>query len=382
MRKEQGFVSLFTVIFFILLVTVITVGFLRIMVLEQQQALDNDLSASARAAAESGIEDGKRALLAYYDPATPPDLKTELTAAFGPQWVNCDSLTGKTQVRNQLGITGQAVGSTDLNQSYTCLGVRLNSADYVGSSTALKSEVFPIKGVSNFDLVKISWHLLSNTVGTDGDGQPSALPPNVPLPLLPPQTGAGSWTTLGYPAYLRVQLIGYPRTGSFDRAALEARSKAVVLAPISGGSATIINLGTADSAHSFDSTKASPNRQVACGSDFSQYGTYLCTATLQLPAGITSADNNLFLRVTPIYGQTHFKTELYDSSTFSVVEMNEVQPTIDATGKAGDVYRRVQSRVRINPMTVFPEFAAESGDTICKNMRVADAANSTGNNCP
>lgn len=381
-RSEQGFVSLFTVIFFILLVTVITVGFLRIMVIEQRQALDNDLSSSARAAAESGIEDGKRALLAYYDPATPADVKTELTAAFGVDANNCDSLTGKTQIRAQLGITGQAVSSSDLDQTYTCLNVKLNSPDYVGSSPTLKSEVFPIKGTANFNQIKVSWHLLSTAAGPDGDGRPTALVPNAPSPLLPPQTGPGSWGALGYPAYLRVQLLGYPKTGSFDRAALETRSRTVFLAPVGGGAAATIDLGIADPAHTFNSTKVSPNSSVQCGNNFTLYGTYLCTATLQLPAGLTSADNNFFLRLTPLYGQTHFRVQLFDSTSGLTVDMSEVQPTIDATGKASDVYRRVQSRVRINPITVFPEFAGESADTICKNMRVADAANSTVNICP
>lgn len=381
-KSEEGFVSLFTVIFFMLLVTIITVSFLRIMTVEQRQALDSDLSANARAAAESGIEDGKRALLAYFNPATPADLRTELADAFGPSWTNCDSLTSKPQVRSQLGITGEVVGTSDIRQSYTCLGVRLNSPDYLGSSTASKSEVVPLKGVSDFDLVKISWHLLSSAVGPDGDGRPSALAPNVPLPLLPPQNGASSWTSLGYPSYIRAQLLGYPSSGNFDRAALDSRSRSVFLAPVGGGVANIINLDTADPAHSFESTKSSPNPQVACGNDFSQYGTYLCTATLRIPAGMTSASNNFFLRVTPIYGQTHFKVELYNSATLSVVEMSQVQPTIDATGKAEDVFRRIQTRVRINALREMPEYVLESADKICKNMQVSNAANSADNNCP
>lgn len=381
-NKEAGFVSLFTVIFFMLLVTVITVSFLRIMIVEQRQSLDDDLSANARAAAESGIEDGKRALLAYYDSTTPADLRTELVQAFGPDANNCDSLTGKTQVRAQLNITGQAVTTGDIQQNYTCLNVKLNSPDYVDSSSAYNSQVFPLKGVSNFDQIVVSWHLLSEVVGADGDGRPSALPPNVPVPLLPPQTGVNSWSTLGYPAYLRVQLLGHPSSGNFNRSDLDARSRSVFLAPISGGTATVINLGTADSAHQFNSTKSSPNSSVACSNNFLAYGSYLCTSTLQLPAGITSATSSLYLRVTPVYGSTHFRVQLRDSSSGAAVDMSEVQPLIDATGRAQDVFRRIQVRVRLNPMTDFPEFAAETTDNICKNMRVSNAANSADNNCP
>jgi hypothetical protein len=242
--------------------------------------------------------------------------------------------------------------------------------------------VFPLRGVTDFNQIKISWHLLSENIGTDGDGEPSALPPNVPLPLLPPQTGVNSWSSLGYPAYLRVQLIGYPNSGSFNRSDLDTRSRSVFLAPVSGGTANVIDLGTADSAHQFNSTKSSPSPFVQCGNSFTNYGSYLCTATLQLPAGLASNANNFFLRVTPIYGQAHFRAQLHNSSTNQAVDMNEVQPTIDATGKSQDVFRRLQVRVRLNPITNFPEFAAETTDTICKNMRVANTANSSGNNCP
>ena len=40
-KDERGFVSLFTVIFFMLLITIITVGFLRLMAAEQRQALSS-----------------------------------------------------------------------------------------------------------------------------------------------------------------------------------------------------------------------------------------------------------------------------------------------------------------------------------------------------
>jgi len=380
-NKESGFVSLFTVIFFMLLVTIITVSFLRIMITEQRQSVDNDLSSNARAAAESGVEDAKRAILAYYNSGTPSDLKAELTAAFGTDSNNCDSLTGKTQVRAQLNITGNAISSSDIQQNYTCLNVKLNSPDYVDSSSANTSVVFPIKGTGDYNQIKISWHLLSENVNSEGDGRPLALPPTVPLPLLPPQTGANSWSSLGYPAYLRVQLFGYPSAGSFNRSDLDTRNRTVVLAPVAGLT-SVIDLGTADSNHQFDGSKSSPSSLVRCGSNFTNYGAYLCTTTLQLPAGLASNANNFFLRVTPIYGQTHFRAQLFNSTTNSAVEMNEVQPVIDSTGKAQDVFRRIQARVRLNPMVNFPEYAAETTDTICKNMRVSDLANSTGNNCP
>lgn len=385
-NKQSGFVSLFTVIFFMLLITVITVGFLRIMAVEQRQSLDNDLTASALAAAEAGIEDGKRALLAYYDPATNSALKSDLANSFSSANTSCDSLSGVPSVQTQIGITGQAVGSSSLNQQYTCLNVKLNSPDYLGSSQAFSSEIFPLRGVGPYDQIKVSWHLLSNSIGSEGDGKPTALVPLVPQSLLPQTGGASNWAGQGYPAYLRVQLFGYPSSGNFGRTELNDRSRTVFLVPVQGGGAAVIDLGSADPNHNFDTAKSSPNTNVTCTTNFNQLNTYLCTATLALPAGATYAStaNNYYMRITPIYGATHFRVQLYNSSTSSAVDMSDVQPLIDATGKAEDVYRRIQVRVRVNAITGLPEFAAESANTICKNMQVADgsAGSWTLNNCP
>lgn len=377
--NQAGFVSLFTVIFFMLLITVITIGFLRIMAIEQRQSLDNDLTANALAAAESGVEDGKRALLAYYDPATDPAVKSDLANAFADSNTNCDSLNGL------IGITGQAVGSTSLNQSYTCLNVKLNSPDYVGQAQENQSEIFPIRGVGDFDQIRVSWHLLSNSVGSEGDGQPSRLKPLSPNSL-PAQTGnSSSWSSQGYPAMLRVQLLGHPN-GSFSRTQLNDRSRTVFLPPVQGGGASVIDLGAADPSHGINVSKDSPNTNVQCSTDFSQFNTYLCTATLALPSGAAyaSSANSYYLRVTPIYRAAHFRVQLFNSGTNTAVDMNGVQPLIDVTGRAEDVYRRLQVRVRMDAITGLPEYALETANTICKNMQVADGSPNSWqlNNCP
>lgn len=386
-NKEAGFVSLFTVLFFILMMTVITIGFLRVMGLEQQQALDNDLTASAIAAAESGIEDGKRALLAYYTTGD-QTLKSALAGAFTSN--SCNALSGSATIRNalKLDVAGNVIGNSALNQFYTCLTVNLNSPNYINQQTAGNSDYIPLVAAGgSYEQIKVSWHLVSQSIGSDGDGIPANYPAG---PLLPPVNNvngnpSNSWSTQGYPAYLRVQLYGYPSSGSFTRADIDARSRTLLLVPAASSNSaasdsnTPINFATNDP-RGFDQAKT-PLKQIKCiNTPGSSVGSYACTALLELPTGMTSSGNNFFLRVTPVYGQSHFQISLVHSG--ANVDMSGVQPIIDATGRAADVFRRQQARVRINPVSNLPEYVVQSANTICKNMVVSDGSFYQANNCP
>ncbi len=386
--RERGFVSLFTVIFFMLLISVITIGFIRVMSVEQRQALDNDLTANALSAAESGVEDAKRAIIRYVNEPSGA-FKNALRGALNSN--DCDRLFTTNSIATALGLSsnGSVTGQADSKQFYTCLTVQLNSPDYVSSSGAGESEFIPLKpvGVSQFNQVRISWHLASSAVGAEGDGQPDNYPPNLRLPQVVGSNPSYNWTTKGYPAYIRAQLYGYPN-GSFNRDNLNDRSRTVVLVPRAPGISTPISTSSADPSHNFYDFKSGVVSQSQCVGTASNpnvpIGTYACTATIELPndPGLRGNNNNYFLRLTPLYGATHFKVEMLNSTTNSVIDFNEVQPIIDSTGRANDVFRRVQARVQLNSMSNVPEYVVETADDICKTMQVSDGSFYQPNNCP
>jgi Tfp pilus assembly protein PilX len=382
---ERGFVSLFTVIFFMLLITIITVGFLRIMAAEQRQALNNDLTASARAAAQSGIEDAKRAILKYNSLADGDPLKAQLKTALTSS--DCDALFASDSVRAALNLNndGSINNQAGLNEYYTCLSVNLDTLDYIGQSSAGKSEFIPLtsSGGNLFDQVLVSWHLASQTIGPDGDGQPNNYAPGV---LLPPVTGGvNSWSTQGYPAYLRVELYGYPN-GNFSRGDMAQLSRSVFLVPNSSANAAAVDSGTEVNFETVDPRGAGQNKLNLVGVKCTgtppnvPVGTYACTARLGMPSGHLSTDHAYSLRVTPLYGSAHFKLQLLQNN--SVVNFSGVQPMIDSTGRASDVFRRIQARVRLGNVANLPEYSAETATDICKNMQVSDGTYYQGNVCP
>ena len=81
---RRGAVSIFIVVFTALLISIITVGFIRIMMRDQQRATDSDLSNSAMDSARAGVEDAKRALQRYYNAST-PSTRAQFESIFASQ---------------------------------------------------------------------------------------------------------------------------------------------------------------------------------------------------------------------------------------------------------------------------------------------------------
>ncbi len=377
-QNQQGFVSLFTVVFFALLATVITVGFLRIMTIEQRQAINNDLTARAFSAAEAGIEDGKRAILAYSKLAETDPSKTAFRTALNSN--QCDALFGAgSPVAAAIGLKpdGEISPVDQQNLYYKCLTVQLNTADFIGSLDADKSQIVPLRGASSFNMVNLSWHLNSLTQTNDEDG-------------LTPDFGAAAWPLdsrylpsinnfskdgQSPPAYVRLQLFGVPKSGSFDRAALDQRSFTAFLTPLgptgSGAvpSPTNVTMQAGDP-RGFNQTKASPYavRCMDAVASAANVGNYACKATLSLPSGALDTNtNNYYLRITPLYRKTHFRLELQNAG--SIVNFNEVQPAIDSTGSASDVYRRIVARTTFPGQTFdISRYGFEVADSVCKDF--------------
>lgn len=380
--KQAGAVSLFVVIFSMLLLTVVTVSFLRLMMGDLRQASDTDLSQSAYDSAQAGVEDAKRALLryqAYCNTTTESNCNTlagQLSSDTCNEAVRIGGVvpgsSGEVSVRTRV----ESTTSTSFDQAYACVTMKLNTENVIGKLDEGVSKFVALKGVGNFNQVTISWF----------DQKDLALPSTpislisttTPLPLNT-QTSAG-WPT-ERPPIVRAQVM---QTGTnftlqnFDfTSGGQSNTNTLFLYPTSDGAASASYAGRDTRASSVggtppkDSESFSP-QATACRPSVATGG-YACSITLDLPDVIGGGTRQGYLRLTPFYKGASFEVRL--SMNGVPVDFRAVQPAIDATGRANDLYRRVESRVELMDSSLpLPEAAVDVTTEFCKDFTVSDAA--------
>lgn len=373
--KQQGVVSLFVVIFAALLMSVVTVGFIQLMIKDQQQATSSDLSQSAYDSAQAGVEDAKRLLLldqaCRNGTASPSVNCTAITSALTPvageSETRCDVLAqaGLVVQENNETIIEQNDGDTQLDQAYTCVKVVVNTDDYKGQIDANQSDVVSIAGASDFDSVELSWFSRED-VSTSTTTPAIEFPSDGTTVTLPPV--GNQWQT-NYPALMRTQLIqlggGFKLTDFDNSQDGKSNANTLFLYPSSSG------LVTKEFAIDGRRSAQSAPQPIDCNDSFIQ-GEYACKVTLRLPAPIDGnvAQRNAYLRLSALYNGAHYSLRLKNGSNY--VKFNGVQPQVDSTGRANDMFRRVKARIELKGDVVYPEAAIDLQGNLCKNFTITD----------
>lgn len=404
-NRQSGAVSLFVVIFAMLIITVITVSFLRLMMADQRQAADNDLSQSAYDSAQAGVEDAKRALLRYQQicATTPSDCATlsdqlsttECNAGLrvgdvvkpGDESGGNGTQTGEIQVQQSETGSDQA-----LNQAYTCVTIQLETDDYEGDLTASQSQLVPLIGTTAFDTVTVNWFSRDDVTNSGGRTTLPGVMSSRPLPV------QSTWG-IDTPSIMRAQLIQFGSSftlSDFDMVNAGGQSDAntVFLYPTSAASSLLAAFTALDNRKANPTDDPDPDvasdtpYAVQCKTSVSAGG-YACSMSLTLPTPINGGDRTAFLRLTPYYNASHFQVVLSAggvpiASGSNVVTFKDVQPMIDSTGRANDIFRRVQSRVNLyNTDFPYPDATIDVTNPFCKNFAVSDnvATYNTSNTC-
>lgn len=378
-RKERGAVSLFVVIFAALLLTIVTVGFVQLMLKDQRQATVNDLSQSAKDAALAGVEDAKRLLLLDQScrdgtAASTIDcaaITSALTPAPGKNETECNTLSsaGIVGETNNETIIQKTLGdnSSKLDQAYTCVKVGVNTGNYEGTLDVNKSMMVPLSGVGTFDSIEISW--FSNQDISSVTTDPKVAFPTTGADVSLPRVGT-KWQ-FNSPALMRTQLIqtggGFKLSDFNDsQPGNKSDTNTLFLYPSATG------VDTKDFALDARRSPTNAPQQVHCEDSLAS-AAYACKVTIALPSPIdgNAANRNAFLRLTALYNNSHFSVKLKNAG--SDVLFNRVQPEVDSTGRANDVFRRVKARVELKGEFAYPEAAIDMTGNLCKNFTVTDA---------
>lgn len=373
-QREQGATALIIVMFFTLMMTVMAVGFVQMMVREQKASQDSELSQGAYDSALAGAEDGKRVLRACINGDTAACAAIDAgrcNTVSAARFVN-DSPDGSVIQSKR---TGGSNGS-EYSQAYTCVKISRNTKNIEDQLENGASTVKQLRAMSGaaYNRVTVQWF-------TKADSSTISFAPSRALGVFTPVLQWGP----SRPPVLRLQLIQY-KDGDLkvDDLDLNGGSNTLYLYPTQNGMGG--DLRFADDGRTAGGRNRAPaaSPKIArCVS--SRVGQYACQATILLPNPIrgTAANRSAFLRVTSLYNKASFSVSLQNNST--PVMFEGVQPSIDSTGRAADVYRRVVERVELSdPLAdtmLYPRATVDTTDSFCKAMVLTDDPNDFTTSC-
>ena len=408
-KFRKGAASFYIVAFSTLILVVIAMSFAAVIISEVTRTSNDDLAQSAYDSALAGIEDAKLAYYNYQSCIeTKATYDDQLTASDDVScqdivyWMNhpdCDMVghilgrIPKNGPGGEVLIQETKDGDNNMQQAYTCVKLDLNTSDYrttltSDNSTRVIQVELEDKQAQEITFARISWY--SNTDGSDYQFT-NVNGNNVIFPTLATKAATPPTISVGL-----VQTATNFALSEFDDASYGAKAATnrgtVYLVPtkdenVAGkdelpdnhigaygrGNHSGINFITAsDMVKSNDRTVKNLPYTVYCD----QNGEFACSATIELPNviqhGADSARNNdTFMFVVNVpYGQpsTDISLELCtsaeandcvkttssgedggsteeSSSTTNIATLHNVQVKIDSTGRANDLYRRIEARL-------------------------------------
>ena len=322
-HSEHGFVSIFSVLIIMSILTLVLVGFSNITRQAQRRTLDDQLYTQAFYAAESGINDAKTAITAAILTGTPYNKST------------CEGQDPASSFTYNY--------DASLNVGYSCVlinstpsDIRFSSVGVAGNGIAKTVTLASLTG-TKINQFTVLWDSVSGT-----DALPSSSNPSL--------TPRAAWgTKVGM---LRMDIVPVV-TGSLDRGTLVANSYTAFLYP------------TTDTAGL--SAKTYSSGPVAQGSvDLVRCNSAGLRCKLDITLAGAGISDRYTLRLQAIYNDVQIDIANVKDTTTSIVTLKDGQAIVDVTGKANDVFRRVQVRLPMKPSGFASSSALQSADSVCK----------------
>ncbi|MBR5647591.1 hypothetical protein IKW73_01440 [Candidatus Saccharibacteria bacterium] len=407
---KEGAASFFIVAISTMILMIIVTSFAAIMISEITRSSNDDLSQSAYDSAMAGVEDAKLAF-ANYRKCLESGATADRPSNYEAQ-PTCDNIVWMMERENTrcdmvayiLGRVKDADGSvpvsdksgdtkSNYNQAYTCVTMEGNLTNYRASLDSTTSEkIVKVSlddsvAASRIKKVRIKWYsqrggetynytnFSNNKVVFSPTSLSSAsVPPTLQVQLI--QT-AGTFSI----SHFEAVDVGGNKTDRAtmylvptDNAGAAKATNADSYKGIYNGSANVLSAAQVVSTNNRDS-KNLPFVVYCSGAD-----DYACVVDILLPdpiGGARSSKTFLFVVTTP-YGQpaTDFEMEFYcadndvcsrqlDLATgtekdSSIANLKGMQVNVDSTGRANDLYRRVEVRLEAtNTSFKFPMYGIQ-----------------------
>lgn len=387
---KKGAASFYVVIFTALVLGVITLSFVRIMISDASKTTDTDLSQSAYDSALAGVEDAKSALVKCSrsnDGCTsilPKEDRAPECNQIAPYLYSNRGQNPTAEVQLSENLKGD---QGTQSQAYTCVKLNNITQDYRATIKATERvKIVPLRvegGFGKANSIKISWY--------PSDEWPEEKNPNKIFDRLFPATDPGAKYfgingvaqeetegTMTAP----VLSVGFiqtdkvftfsdltenngPNNNATDRSTM-------ILYPVKNGGQENNVIKDSEVAHA-GHIEAGNNQPyyINCSAKETEFG---CEALLQLPPplhGNTGSDrksDTAFLILATPYNlnDVKFKIEVYPDKDGKErpIKFENVQYSVDSTGRANDIYRRVETRVELgNVYFPYPEYALQLSNT-------------------
>ena len=451
-KTKQGAAAIYTVIFFCILIGIITLSFVSIMMQDILSSTNYDLSQSAYDAALVGVEDAKTMLIEYENCVSDSNRLTDRSRAASSVCDTIIATLNKQDASENCDIVREALGRTagenetiiqtekrstsasaaniakELDMAYTCVKVDVDADDYIGKFSQSTSDVkvIPLRGsfetrsagtvvdtdkMVKINRVEIKWYSSEDdsAYAPNRTSYASLAASRTFTTAKTKVTDAGN-NTFGsvatLPPALRVNLVQTGKSftlNSFIKNNGEKTNRGeLMLRPVSSATAannfinnTSYGNGFAASAVAGDRSKddiknidsnptTSKNDEdstnslngainspvdVSCLPSGSMAGNdYACTAYIDIPDPYMSELDNgsrfLILSMPYPSPDVSFSVKLMNCTSLTnnntackYVPFVGVQSKIDATGRANDIFRRVESRVElVDNQFPFPKY--------------------------
>ncbi len=412
---ERGQTAILSVIFFSILMMVLTVSFMKMVTAAQAAATNNESAASSRAAANSGVEDAKRIVdycltnptnalcKTYVLNATPQTDCTGMMKAFfgqgGPLYQTTDFDSGKSEVK----VSNKS--SNNFQEFYSCLNVNALPKGFAGNLNSNgKSVVVPLRLVDSGlnpkspAYIVIQWASTS-PLGT-GDNAGKNVPNGSSLPTFSDWNSSNSSAGALTPAALRVQSVFVPNS-NFSVNDLANSSNAVTVRPSGDTNSPLRNVDFGKvvnfSQNGYNISSWSPSTDPnssgniplasskSCGAATNDNvgSTYQCyvgfSRTGEFGAMNAAGTNGSYLRLQAIYNSAHFYVTAYDAGGNQLYFYGQ-QVQVDVTGRSSDAFQRLNSIVSKGDTynndnnNWYPDFAIDTNGAVCKQISVTSTS--------